>query len=200
MRSVDNKVKEQLMNAYNEGRKQAGLEEVSADATRTVGNNGMTIGQEIELTGNINPAVPVKNADGKTTAVFIGLETADGNFLSLQSMMGLSSMRGYSTTEPAINETRAKAETNSTVKAETVQPEVISDFDFDLMWKPETRDLYDMAALIMADPSIVKGRWQYCGVVVRQITAKKTATSKSFEKYCAGDKRTMTAKMWRKLE
>lgn len=199
MRSVDNKVKEQLMNAYNEGRKQAGMEAVDANATRTVGNNGMAVGQEIELTGVLNPAVPVKNAEGKTTAVFIGLETADGSFLSLQSMMGLSSMRGYSTTESAINESRAKASKQSPVKAETVKPEVTDDFDFDQMWKPETRDLYDMAALIMADPSIVKGRWQYCGIVVRQITAKKDASASAFEKYCADDKRAMTAKMWRKL-
>lgn len=199
MRSVDNEVKEQLMNAYNEGRKQAGMEAVAADATRTVGNNGMAVGQEIELTGVLNPAVPVKNAEGKTTAVFIGLEAADGSFLSLQSVMGLSSLRGYSTTETATNESRAKASKQSPVKAETVKPEVIDDFDFDQMWKPESRDLYDMAALIMADPSIVKGKWQYCGVVVRQITAKKDASASAFEKYCEGDQRAMTAKMWRKL-
>lgn len=199
MRSVDNKVKEQLMNAYNEGRKQAGMEAVDANATRTVGNNGMAIGQEVELTGVLNPAVPVKNAEGKTTAVFIGLEAIDGSFHSLQSIMGISSLRGYSTTEPAINESRAKASKQSPVKVETIKPEVTDDFDFDQMWKPETRDLYDMAALIMADPSIVKGKWQYCGIVVRQITAKKDASASAFEKYCAEDKRAMTAKMWRKL-
>ena len=199
MRSVDSNVKKQLIDAYNEGRKQAGMEAVDANATRTVGNNGMAIGQEIELTGVLNPAVPVKNAEGKTTAVFIGLETTDGSFLSLQSMMGLSSMRGYSTTESAINESRVKASKSSPVKAETIKPEVIDNFDFDKMWKPETRDLYDMAALIMADPSIVKGKWQYCGIVVRQITAKKDAFASAFEKYCEDDKRAMTAKMWRKL-
>lgn len=199
MRSVDNKVKEQLMNAYNEGRKQAGMEAVEADATRIVGNNGMAIGQEVELTGVLNPAVPVKNAEGKTTGVFIGLETANNSFISLQSIMGISSLRSYSTTESAINESRAKASKQSPLKAETVKPEVIDDFDFDQMWKPESRDLYDMAALIMADASIVKGKWQYCGVVVRQITAKKDSSAASFEKYCEGDRRAMTAKMWRKL-
>lgn len=199
MRSVDNNVKKQLIDAYNAGRTQAGMEVVEADATRIVGNNGMAVGQEIELTGTLNPAVPVKNAEGKTTAVFIGLETTEGNFLSLQSMMGISSMRGYSETEPAVNETRVKATKQSPVKSETIKPEVTEDFDFDQMWKPETRDLYDMAALIMADPSIVQGKWQYCGVLVRQITAKKDATARSFEKYCEGDKRAMSAKMWRKL-
>jgi hypothetical protein len=199
MRSIDNEVKKQLMSAYNEGRKQAGMEAVASDATRTVGNNGMAVGQEVELTGVLNPAVPVKNAEGKTTAVFIGLETSDGGFLSLQSVMGISSMRGYSTTEPAINETRVKASKQSPAKAETINPEVIDNFEFDEMWKPETRDLYDMAALIMADPSIVKGVWQYCGLVVRQIIAKKDSSASSFEKYCEGDKRAMTAKMWKKL-
>lgn len=199
MRSVDSNVKKQLIDAYNAGRTQAGMETVDANATRTVGNNGMAIGQEVELTGVLNPAVPVKNAEGELIAVYIGLETTDGNFLSLQSVMGLSSMRGYSATEPAINETRAKASKQSPVKAETIKPEIIDDFDFDQMWKPETRDLYDMAALIMADGSIVKGKWQYCGMLVRQITAKKDATAKSFEKYCAEDRRAMTAKMWRKL-
>lgn len=199
MRSIDNEVKEQLMSAYNEGRKQAGMETVASDATRTVGNNGMAVGQEVELTGVLNPAVPVKNAEGKTTAVFIGLETSDGGFLSLQSVMGISSMRGYSTTEPAINETRAKASKQSPVKAETINPEIIDNFEFDEMWKPETRDLYDMATLIMADPSIVKGKWQYCGLVVRQIIAKKDSSASSFEKYCEGDKRAMSAKMWKKL-
>lgn len=199
MRSIDNNVKKQLMSAYNEGRKQAGMDTVAEDATRTVGNNGMAVGQEVELTGVLNPAVPVKNAEGKTTAVFIGLETSDGGFLSLQSIMGISSMRGYSTTEPAINETRAKASKQSPVKAVTITPEVIDNFEFDEMWKPETRDLYDMATLIMADPEIVKGTWQYCGLVTRQIIAKKDSSASSFEKYCEGDKRAMSAKMWRKL-
>ena len=199
MRSVDSTVKQQVMDAYNAGREQAGMDRVDDNATRSVGNNGMALGQEVVLTGVLNPAVPVKNAEGKTTAVFIGLETEDGGYLSLQSVMGLSSLRGYSTTEPAINESRAKASKSSPVKSETIKPEVIEDFDFDKMWKPETRDLYDMAALIMADKTIVQGRWQYCGVVVRQIEAKKNSSEKAFEHYCAEDKRAMTAKMWRKL-
>lgn len=199
MRSIDSNVKKSLIDAQNAARQAAGLELLEENATRAVGNNGMAIGQEIELTGVINPAVPVKNAEGKVIAVYIGLETADGNYLSLQSLMGLSSLRGYSTTDSAINETRAKASKSSPVKSETIKPEVIDDFDFDKMWKPECRDLYDMAALIKAEPALVKGNWQYCGVVVRQITAKKDASAKSFEKYCAEDKRAMTAKMWRKL-
>lgn len=199
MRSVDSNVKKSLIDAQNAARKAAGLELLQENVTHSVGNNGYAIGQEFEFTGVLNPAVPVKNAAGGIVAVYIGLETTDGGFISLQSIMGVSSLRGYSTTEPAINETRAKTSKQSPIKSETINPEVIEDFDFEQTWKPETRDLYDMAAIIMAEPNLIKGRWQYCGTAVRQITAKKDASAKSFEKFCEGDKRAMAVKMWRKL-
>lgn len=196
MRSVDNNTKKSIIDAQNAARQAAGLTLLEDNVSRSVGNNGLAVGDTFELTGDINPAVEVKNADGKVTAVYIGLLQTDGNYRSLQSMMGISSMRGYSLTESAENHTRGK---QNALQVETVTPEAMEGFDFADVWQPETRDLYDMAALIKADPTIVKGKWQYGAFAVRQIVAKKDSSATSFEKYKAGDKRAMTSKLFIKL-
>ena len=198
MKEINSDVKKSLFEAINKVRVENGLEAIAENAARTVGNNGRAVGDNVTFTGNINPAVEVKDANGKTTSTYIGVECTDGSFISLASLMGLSSLKGYSTTEKAINISREKALPSSPVTETEVVPEVIEGFDFEAMWKPDSRDLYDEAAILMADATILKGkRATFCGTVVRQIIAKKDAPATAFEQYCKGDKRAMSAKMWK---
>lgn len=192
MRTIDEKVKKSIVEKINAVRKANNLTEIAEDAKKSVGNNGYTPGDKIELTGNLNPAVEVLDANGKVTATYIGLETASGEYVSLQSLMGLSSLRGYSTAESAINEYLDNKEKVSVM----ISPYVSEDFDFEDRWIPETRDLYDMAAIIAANPQKYAGTWTFMGAVVRQIVAKQDSKPNSFEQYKKGYKRAMTAKIW----
>lgn len=197
MKELTKEMKNELFESINTVRTSAGLKPVDPKATRTVGNNGRAIGETGTLTGEINPAVEVKDASGKTTATYIGLKTDKGDYISLQSLMGLTSMNGYSTTEGATHEWDDKVNGKIEKQSKEVKPEVAEGFDFNEMWKPKYRDLYDEAAYLIANPEeITDKQYTYWGTVVRQITAKKDSPATSFEKYKAGYRRAMTARMF----
>ena len=60
---------------------------------RNVGNNGYVIGQQFELDGSFG-VEEIKNGD-KTTGAYFACGTRQGVKLSLASLMGLTSLRGY---------------------------------------------------------------------------------------------------------
>lgn len=178
--------KSEFLKKYNEARKAAGIEEIDLNKEKNVGNNGYSIGQSFELDGTICTA-DVTDADNKVTGMYIALGTTNGTKLSLQSLMGLSSLNGY---------TLSGSATDSLGTTYTATAQVGTDF---VGWEGlPTRDLYELAAMIEADPSIVKGKTAtYKGVVIREFTAKKVAkdfvTGKTFKK---GDKRVSATKLW----
>lgn len=197
MKELTKEMKNELFESINAVRTSAGLKAIDPKATRTVGNNGRSIGETGVLTGEINPAVEVKDVNGKTTATYIGLKTDKGDYISLQSLMGITSMNGYSVNEAATHEWDEKVGTKTEKQSKEVKPEVAEGFDFSEMWKPKYRDLYDEAAYLMANPEEIKDKtYTYWGTVVRQITAKKDAPATSFEKYKTGYKRAMSARMF----
>lgn len=197
MKELTKEMKNELFESINAVRTSAGLAPVDPKATRVVGNNGRAIGETGTLTGEINPAVEVKDANGRVTATYIGLKTDKGDYISLQSLMGITSMNGYSTTESATHEWDEKVGTRNEKQTKEVKPEVADGFNFDEMWKPKYRDLYDEAAHLIANPEEITGKsYTYWGTIVRQIAAKKDAPANSFEKYKTGYKRAMIAKMF----
>lgn len=197
MKELTKEMKNELFESINAVRTSAGLNPVDPKATRIVGNNGRAVGETGILTGEINPAVEVKDANGKITATYIGLKTDKGDYISLQSLMGVTSMNGYSATEGATHEWDEKVGTRNEKQTKEVKPEVADGFNFDEMWRPKYRDLYDEAAHLVNNPEEIAGKtYTYWGTIVRQITAKKDAPVSSFEKYKAGYKRAMIAKMF----
>ncbi len=195
MKEISLQVKKECVESLNKARKEAGLTELSEKdiAKKNVGNNGYTLGQTFHTTGVVEPVTTDINGN---KSVYIGVETIEGTYLSLQRLMGISSMKGFSTTEKAINETR-KTINAKEVETTEVIPEVIEDFNFDEVFQPVTRNLYDFYAYCVEN-SVFEGKTvTYLGTVVRQLEAKKDAPAGNFELYKKGDKRAMSAPLFK---
>ena len=156
--------------------------------TRTVGNNGYVVGQEFTLTGDIKTAT---NEINGTKQVYIVLPTKEGTDLSLMSLMGVSSLKGYDLeNEVEINFIGAdKAKETRKVK---------SDFtaDFDEVWKPASRNLLELAGMIAEKAVNLAGkRATFLGTAVKPIIAKKKGESNG-EKFDVGYHRAIETKLW----
>lgn len=195
MKEIDEKVKKECMEALNAALKAAGKDEITAEqaAAKNVGNNGYSLGQQFHSTGKVGPVTA--NINGNKS-VYIGVETKEGVHLSLQKLMNISSMRGFSTTEKAINETR-KNKNAQEVEQKEVIPEVIPEFSFDEVFQPETRNLYDFYAYCVENKVFLNKTITYLGTVVRQLEAKKDSPAGNFECYKKGDKRAMSAPLFK---
>lgn len=156
--------------------------------TRTVGNNGYVVGQEFTLTGDIKTAT---NEINGTKQVYIVLPTKEGTDLSLMSLMGVSSLKGYDLeNEVEINFIGAdKAKETRKVK---------SDFtaDFDDVWKPASRNLLELAGMIAEKAVNLTGKKAtFLGTAVKPLIAKKKGESNG-EKFEVGYKRAIETKLW----
>lgn len=156
--------------------------------TRTVGNNGYVVGQEFTLTGDIKTAT---NEINGTKQVYIVLPTKEGTELSLMSLMGVSSLKGYDLeNEVEINFIGAdKAKETRKVK---------SDFtaDFDDVWKPASRNLLELAGMIAEKAVNLAGKKAtFLGTAVKPIIAKKKGESNG-EKFEVGYHRAIETKLW----
>ena len=178
-----------VLKKYVKESKDFGNREVDLDKAKIIGNNGYVIGQQFELTGIVD-TVPVTDADGKPTEVYTGIETTTGQWLSLKSLMGLSSLRGYvldgTMTDTQKNEHFAKV-------ADDVTEQFIG-------WPDcPTRDLYDLTARIEAGEVNMKGKTvTYKGQVYRPFTAKKGGQKDFLSGLVIkkGDQRAQDAKLW----
>lgn len=187
--STDTFVQE-FLNAYKEAK---GTE---YDTTKKAGNNGYSLGQQFVLTGAVKTA-KVTQPDGTVSAVYIALETKEGVDLSLQSIMGLSSMRGYEKSGSYPNEFHLKSDKDK-VLADQVAAEVVDGFDFEDTYKPVTREILKFAAFAKEN-EIFKGKTAtFLGTVVRPYVSKKETTDISDSKKVIkpGYKRAQTAKLW----
>lgn len=156
--------------------------------TRTVGNNGYVVGQEFTLTGDIKT---MTNEINGTKQVYIVLPTKEGTDLSLMSMMGVSSLKGY--------DLENEVEINF-VGADKVKEtrKVKSDFtaDFDDVWKPASRNLLELAGMIAEKAVNLSGKKAtFLGTAVKPIIAKKKGESNG-EKFEVGYKRAIETKLW----
>lgn len=195
MKEINEEIKKECMNTLNAALKAAGKEEITEEqaAAKNVGNNGYSLGQQFHTTGKVGPVTTTING---TKSVYIGVETKEGIHLSLQKLMNISSMRGFSTTEKAINETR-KSKNAQEVEAKEVTPEIIEEFDFAEVFQPETRNLYDFYAYCVENKVFLNKTITYLGTVVRQLEAKKDSPAGNFELYKKGDKRAMSAPLFK---
>lgn len=160
---------------------------VNLEEEKRVGSNGYNIGQTFTLDGTIKIAKVSRN--GETTGVFLALGTKEGVDLSLQSLMGLSSLRGYELTGEADDST-----------GNHYDAEVAADVKKDFIgWKNlPTRDLYELAARIEAGEIVLKDkRITYKGRVFRKWVARTAGTDLTTgQSYAEGDKRVSRVQLW----
>jgi hypothetical protein len=184
-RFIDSDFVKGFMAIYEEAK---GKDAADKMFTRTVGNNGYVVGQEFTLTGDIKTAT---NEINGTKQVYIVLPTKEGTELSLMSLMGVSSLKGYDLeNEVEINFIGAdKAKETRKVK---------SDFtaDFDDVWKPASRNLLELAGMIAEKAVNLAGKKAtFLGTAVKPIIAKKKGESNG-EKFEVGYKRAIETKLW----
>lgn len=163
------------------------------DQTRIVGNNGYTVGQSFTLTGEIE--YKTKEING-TKSVYWVLPAEGGVELSLMALMGVSSLKGYCTDN---NEEFSVEFYNPKTKDKDfriVTATVNSDFNFEDVWQPPTRNLLDLAGMILEGDLNLKGKTvTYLGTVVKPFTAKKDSEQNG-EKVKAGYKRAIETRLW----
>lgn len=160
---------------------------VDLEAEKRVGSNGYNIGQTFTLDGSLKIAEVRRGTE--VTGVFLALGTKEGVDLSLQSLMGLSSLRGYELTGEADDST------GNHYDAE-VAPDVKKDF---IGWKNlKTRDLYEMAALIESgDIKVADKKVTYKGRVFRKWVARTAGTDLTTNQaYAEGDQRVSRVQLW----
>ena len=145
---------------------------------RNVGNNGYVIGQQFELDGTFG-VEEIKNGD-KVTGAYFACGTRQGVKLSLASLMGLTSLRGYKLSGEdtsycaKINGEPTEAQLKDSVK---YTAQVADDVDETFVgWADcPTRDIYDLVVRIENEQFKLDGiSVEYKGQVIRGWEAKKT--------------------------
>lgn len=154
---------------------------------RNVGNNGYTIGQTFELDGTLE-VEEIKNGT-ETTGAFFACGTKQGIKLSLASLMGLSSLNGYtldgedtSYMEPINGEPTDKQKKESVKFTAKVAEDVNDRF---IGWEDcPTRDIYDLVVRIENEQVRLAGiQVEYKGQVIRGWDAKKKGKDLTTGKY-----------------
>jgi hypothetical protein len=159
-------------------------------AKRTVGNNGYSLGQQFTLKGEI---VVKENEINGMKQTYLVLPTEEGTELSLMSLMGVSSLRGYEMT----NEIEVQYLDGTNTLTRKVKTEVIDGFKFEDVFKPASRNFLEFAGMIAEKEIDLKGKIAtFLGTAVKPITAKKDSDGKSIEKFKKGFSRAIETKLW----
>lgn len=163
------------------------------DQNRVVGNNGYTVGQSFTLTGEIEYKT---NEINGVKSVYWVLLAEGGIELSLMSLMGVSSLKGYcidNKKEFSVEFYNTKTKDKDT---RIVTATVDSDFDFEDVWQPPTRNLLDLAGMILEGDLNLKGKTAtYLGTAVKDFTAKKDSEQNG-EKIKESYKRVIETRLW----
>ena len=158
---------------------------------RTVGNNGYVVGQEFTLTGDIKTAT---NEINGTKQVYIVLPTKEGTELSLMSLMGISSLKGYESNGGIVS---VEFDANGEKKTREVKTDLVNNFNFDHVWKPASRNLLELAGMIAeGDVVLANKKATFLGTAVKKFTAKKDGEQNG-ESYSEGYTRAIETKLWK---
>lgn len=183
---LENEVIKKFMEAYKACHTD---EQVKNLEERTVGNNGYYIGQEFTLTGEIDWKEQDVNG---TKQVYWFLKTAEGAELSLQSLMGISSLKNYLLEGSVEVEFLDGKET----KTRTVTAEVQAGVEVEDLWVPKSRHfLTEVQNILEGVENLKNKKVIFLGTAVRPITTKK-AGEQNGEKYAVGAKRAIETKLW----
>lgn len=157
---------------------------------RVVGNNGFTPGQSFTLTGEIKTAS--RNING-VTQVYIILPTKEGTELSLMSLMGVSSLKGYVNNGESVT---VEFDIDGQKKTREIKSELIENFKFDNVWKPASRNLLELAGMIAeGDIALANKKAIFLGTAVKPFPAK-TDGEQNGESYSEGYTRAIETRLW----
>lgn len=159
--------------------------------TKTIGGNGREPGSKVTFTGKVE--IIERNINGKKVSYY-AVETTTGEWISVQSLMGVSSMKGYHTegTFPHEFDNESGEKESRDVEA------TAKDLDFKSVFNPSVRELYTLIAHLQASEVLKDKSAFYRGQIVRDYDAKKDVTTE-VESWKKGYKRTMNAQMWQIL-
>ena len=190
----DNELVKKFLEKYTEAR---GADKAKELTEKTIGNNGYTVGQTFTLLGTIDFK---DNTINGVKTVYWYLPTKEGVDLSLMSLMGVSSLKGYSNGPVeveyyTVNGTGKNAKDEK--KTRTVTPDYLPDeADFSEVWQPASRHLLTLVAMIADGEVDLKDKVvTFLGTAVKPTKAKSDGEMNG-EKYRAEYKRAIESKLW----
>ena len=191
---------EDQLKELNKIRKDAGLNELNADAwklmqTRQEGGNGFTIGETIHLTGDVEIVVVYANVNGTQVAqnTFFAAKLADGRNISLRNLIK-PSLAGYkwegTFKEDNGKEGKSRTETEHTAQhVEGFDPANVDFFD------AETRNVLELFMAVKAGKKQLPNELTLVAQGCRPIVATRGVSQGNLD-YAKGAHRVMRVNVW----
>ena len=191
---------EDQLKELNKIRKDAGLNELNADAwkqmqTRQEGDNGFTIGETIHLTGEVEIVVVYANVNGTQVPqnTFFGAKLSDGRNISLRNLIK-PSLAGYkwegTFKEDNGKEGKSRTETEHTAQhIEGFDPANVDFFD------AETRNVLELFMAVKAGKKQLPNELTLVAQGCRPIVATRGVSQGNLD-YAKGAHRVMRVNVW----
>ena len=191
---------EDQLKELNKIRKDAGLNELNADAwkqmqTRQEGGNGFTIGETIHLTGEVEIVVVYANVNGTQVAqnTFFAAKLSDGRNISLRNLIK-PSLAGYkwegTFKEDNGKEGKSRTETEHTAQhIEGFDPANVDFFD------SETRNVLELFMAVKAGKKQLPSELTLVAQGCRPIVATRGVSQGNLD-YAKGAHRVMRVNVW----
>ena len=191
---------EDQLKELNKIRKDAGLNELNADAwkqmqTRQEGGNGFTLGETIHLTGEVEIVVVYANVNGTQVPqnTFFGAKLSDGRNISLRNLIK-PSLAGYkwegTFKEDNGKDGKSRTETEHTAQhIEGFDPANVDFFD------AETRNVLELFMAVKAGKKQLPNELTLVAQGCRPIVASR-AVSQGNLNYAKGAHRVMRVNVW----
>ena len=191
---------EDQLKELNKIRKDAGLNELNADAwkqmqTRQEGGNGFTIGETIHLTGEVEIVVVYANVNGTQVPqnTFFGAKLSDGRNISLRNLIK-PSLAGYKF-EGTFKEDNGKEGKNRTETEHTAQHvEGFNPSEVEF-WDAETRNVLELFMAIKAGKKQLPTELTLVAQGCRPIVATRAVSQGNLD-YAKGAHRVMRINVW----
>lgn len=191
---------EDQLKELNKIRKDAGLNELNADAwkqmqSRQEGGNGFTIGETIHLTGEVEIIVVYANVNGTQVPqnTFFGAKLTDGRNISLRNLIK-PSLAGYkwegTFKEDNGKEGKSRTETEHTAQhIEGFDPANVDFFD------AETRNVLELFMAVKASKKQLPNELTLVAQGCRPIVASRGVSQGNLD-YAKGAHRVMRVNVW----
>lgn len=191
---------EDQLKELNKIRKDAGLNELNADAwkqmqTRQEGGNGFTIGETIHLTGEVEIVIVYANVNGAQVPqnTFFGAKLSDGRNISLRNLIK-PSLAGYKFEgvfkEDNGKEGKSRTETEHTAQhIEGFDPANVDFFD------AETRNVLELFMAVKAGKKQLPSELTLVAQGCRPIVATRAVSQGNLD-YAKGAHRIMRVNVW----
>ena len=191
---------EDQLKELNKIRKDAGLNELNADAwkqmqTRQEGGNGFTIGETIHLTGEVEIIIVYANVNGTQVPqnTFFGAKLSDGRNISLRNLIK-PSLAGYKWegTFKEDNGKEGKSRTETEHTAQHIEGFDPANVEF---WDAETRNVLELFMAVKAGKKQLPTELTLVAQGCRPIIATRAVSQGNLD-YAKGAHRVMRVNVW----